>query len=202
MKIVKVGFDLDGVLARHYLDRFWFRMRRKKEKELSARNGRGYLYPETWLERLFFTIINRLRRISPLDQKEIKALASQEGLKVYLVTGRFGFLQGLTLDWLERNDLVRYFSYVFLNKENQDPTCFKASVINRQGLDIFVDDDLEVLGRLSSKTGAKLFWLVPNWRKTEENGHRNIVPISSLGEIFSKIFTADVGKKLALPRSL
>jgi hypothetical protein len=198
MKMVKIGFDLDGVLARHYLDRFWFMMRKRKEKELLAKDGRGYIYPETWLEKLFLTAINRLRRISSLDREEIKALANREGLEIYLVTGRFGFLQDLTLSWLKRNNLIRYFSYVFLNKDNQDPTYFKASVINRQGLDIFIDDDLEVLERLSSKTGARLFWLVPDWRKTEENGHYGIVSINSLGEIFSKTFTAGLGRKQAL----
>ncbi len=197
-KTIKIGFDLDGVLARHYLDRFWFKVRRNKERRLAIKSRRQYFYPEKWFEKFFLTIINRIRKISSLDQEEIKALAGREDIEVYLVTARFGFLQNLTLDWLEKNNLIGCFSQVFINKENEDPTRFKASVINDQRLNIFIDDDLEVLEKLSSQTKTKLFWLVPNWRKVEENGHRGIVAVNSLKEVFDKATLGgpfDIGKK-------
>ncbi|MDD3679396.1 MAG: hypothetical protein PHX72_00860 [Candidatus Shapirobacteria bacterium] len=186
-KIIKIGFDLDGVLARHYLDRFWFRMRKKKEKKIIATDGLNYFYPKSRLEKAVLTTINRLRKISSSDKKKIKGWSCRQGVEIYLVTGRFGFLRTPTLKWLEKNSLVDCFSKVFINQKNQDPVQFKSLMINNQGLDIFIDDDLEVLEKLSSSTKAKLFWLVPNWRQIKENGHKNIVAVNSIKEALSRI---------------
>jgi len=143
----------------------------------------GYFYPKSQWERLILTVINRLRRISSPDKDRIKAWSDQENLQLFLVTARFSFLENLTLKWLTKNNLTDCFSQVFINDGNQDPVRFKASVINDQNLNAFVDDDLEVLEQLASSTRAKLFWLVPRWRQKRENGHDGIVAVSSIEEV-------------------
>ena len=196
-KITKIGFDLDGVLARHYLDCFWFKVRRKKEKKATAASPK-YFYPKNRLERFILAVIKRSRKISSSNQKKIKALSSRGDIKIYLVTARFSFLQKLTLEWLMRNKLLGCFSQIFINEKDQDPVCFKSSVIDSHQLDVFIDDDLEVLKRLALSTKARLVWLVPSWRKIKENDHHQIVAVNSIDNIIGsiKFGNVDIDKKV------
>ncbi len=184
---IKVGFDLDGVLARHCLDYFWFKIRKQKESGLIANGGMSHFYPKNRWEKLVLKTINYLRRISFSDKNKIKTWSNLGDFQLFLITARFSFLKQLTLDWLECNNLTNLFSQIVINKEDQDPIQFKSLAINTEGLDVFIDDDLEVLEKLAVSTKAKLFWLIPGWRQKAENKRKDIVVISSIEEALKKL---------------
>jgi len=191
-KIIKIGFDLDGVLAKHSLGGFWFRLRKAKEKILKNLGASSYYYPKTFLERWAWMIIDWFRR--PLAKGEKKLLidfARCQNVKVFLVTGRFGFLKGLTLRWLQKNNLFSCFDKIVVNVNDGDPTLAKARSISKLKIDYFVDDDLEVLKKLTKISSAKLFWLVPQYRNERENSNPQIRSVTNLAQVFREVISKE-----------
>jgi len=155
MKIIKIGFDLDGVLAQHSLGGFWFKLRKFKEKLFKKTHSSSYYFPKTLVEKIAWIIIDWFRR--PSEQRDfLVSLAKKKQLKFYLITGRFKFLERLTFKWLRKNKLFDCFEKVLVNTQDLEPTEFKAKKINRLGLDFFIDDDPDTISCLRKKTAAKI----------------------------------------------
>ncbi|PIS15204.1 hypothetical protein COT63_01275 [Candidatus Shapirobacteria bacterium CG09_land_8_20_14_0_10_38_17] len=158
-KIVKIGFDLDGVIVdkpflipKALLERL---SRGKQENELH------YRYPKTKLER-------RIRKLShfylfrpPLRQNInfIKDLKKQ-GCKLYLVSSRYSFLKRETMVWLEKRKLNNVFEKVFLNLNDKQPHLFKREVLERLNLDYFFEDDKRIVDYLKKKISSAKIYLV------------------------------------------
>jgi len=189
---IKIGFDLDGVLAKHSLGGFWFRLRKAKEEALRNLGTSSYYYPKTFLERWAWVIIDWFRW--PLAKGEKKLLidfARRQNVKVFLITGRFGFLKQLTLRWLRKNNLFSCFDRIVVNVNDEDPTLAKARSISKLKIDYFIDDDLEVLKKLTKISSAKLFWLVPQYRDKKENGHPQIRSVTNLAQVFREVISGE-----------
>lgn len=197
-KPIRIGFDLDGVIAKHSFGGFWVVLRRLKERVLRGLHSSSYYYPSTDLEKLAWKVINWLR-VPFNDEKELfSSLAC--GNEFYLVTGRFKFLEKQTVNWLKKYRLDGHFSKVLINTEDLNPILFKAKVIKKLGLDFFVDDDLEVIRELKKRTAAKLCWLVPSHRSKSDNYDGEIESCASLDEYLRRIlaenFSPERPKKL------
>jgi len=191
-KTIKIGLDLDGVLARHSLSGFWFRIRKAKEEALRNLGSSSYYYPKTFLERWAWMMIDWFRR--PLAKKERDLLigfANVQNIQFFLITGRFGFLKQLTLKWLRKNNLFSCFDKIAINVDDGDPTLFKARSISKFTIDCFVDDDLEVLKKLTKISSAKLYWLVPQYRDKRENGHPQIRSVTNLTQVFREVISGE-----------
>jgi len=155
MKIIKTGFDLDGVLAQHSLGGFWFKLRKFKEKLFKKTHSSSYYFPKTFVEKVAWVIIDWFRR--PFGNKNLLlSLAQKRQLKFYLITGRFKFLERLTFKWLRKNKLFDCFEKVLVNTQDLEPTEFKAKKINQLGLDFFIDDDPDTISSLRKKTTTKI----------------------------------------------
>ncbi|MBM3208798.1 hypothetical protein FJZ40_00695 [Candidatus Shapirobacteria bacterium] len=187
-KPIRIGLDLDGVVARHALGGFWVVLRKAKEKVLKQMHTPSYYYPNTPLERFVWRMINHLR--IPFKDKEglFPSLIKEKRGEFFLITGRFKFLEEQTLAWLKKYGLDGYFARVLVNTENEDPIFFKAKAINQLNLDFFVDDDLEVVNELRRLTKTKLCWIVPGHRNKGENHHQEIVGHTDLVDALEKIF--------------
>ncbi len=155
MKVIKIGFDLDGVIAQHSLGGLWFKLRMLKEKLLKKTHSSSYYFPNTFVEKIVWMLIDWFRR--PYAERGLlSSLARTKQLQFYLITGRFQFLEKLTLKWLRKNKFSDYFEKVLINTQDLEPTAFKAKKINQLGLDFFVDDDPGVVASLKQKTAAKI----------------------------------------------
>ena len=172
-KEIRVGLDLDGVIAGHSLGGFWVRVRKFKERFLKKLHNRSYFYPKTFLEMTAWKVINWLR--IP-DREGVRQIATmeKEGYKFYLITGRFKFNYPSTIRWLKKYKIYDLFEKTLVNIEDQDPIKFKQTAIKREKISCFVDDDLEVLSSFTDEK-LKLFWVVPGHRNGNENGHKHIV---------------------------
>lgn len=175
-KILKIGVDLDGVIAQHSLGGFWVVLRKLKERILKTTRSANWYYPNTFLEKLAWRIINWLR--VPFTDKDglFASLAGENKARFYLVTSRFKFLEKLTGSWLKKYHLDKYFAGVLINTKDIDPLVFKAKVINDKDMDFFIEDDLDVIDYLEKNTSAKLCWVVP--------GHTDF--IDTLKRLFPK----------------
>jgi uncharacterized HAD superfamily protein len=180
-KIIKIGFDLDGVVARHAMGGFWVWARKFKEKVFKKAKLRNYYYPGR-IERYGWTWINKRRKPFVDEGGLLKAMSSDENKKLYLVTSRLKFLEEMTIEWLKEYSLLSCFEEILTNVDDVDPFVFKARAIKTLSLDIFIDDDLEIINFLKKKTRSKLFWVVPRYRNRKENRDRKVIPCGSLAE--------------------
>ena len=190
---VRIGCDLDGVVARHSLGGFWVKVRRLKEKLLKKAHSPKYYYPKSIFEKEAWKVINWLR---VPDKEGVSLLRSiklcllrerqKDGQLFFLITGRFEFNYPTTIKWLEKYKLSSLFEEVLVNIKDQDPIEFKVKEVGDQKITHFIDDDLEVLLALR-KTGAKLYWVVPGHKDGKENHDSGIINCQNLKEALEKI---------------
>lgn len=182
---IRIGCDLDGVVAKHSLSGFWVKVRLLKEKLLKKTHTKEYYYPATKIEQIAWKLINSLR---VPDSKGIVGLKDlhEKGCHFFLITSRFEFNEPSTLSWLKKYRLSPLFDKIIINVQDKSPIDFKAGAIMREKIDFFVDDDLEVLFALE-KTKAKLFWVVPGHRNHLENHRQKIHSCHSFAEALREI---------------
>jgi hypothetical protein len=102
--------------------------------------------------------------------------------KYYLVSSRFGFLKKRTDDLIKKHNLDKIFNKMFFNYENKQPHVFKNEILNKLNLDVFVDDDLQLLQYLTEKNiKTKFFWLNDTVSKPLK---KNLFAIRNISEMF------------------
>jgi hypothetical protein len=103
--------------------------------------------------------------------------------KYYLISSRFSFLKKRTENLIKRHELNKIFTVMHFNYSNKQPHEFKNEMIKKTNLNIFVDDDLELLEYLVKKNPkTKFFWLNKKISKTLE---KNLFAIRNISEIFN-----------------
>lgn len=182
---IKIGCDLDGVVAKHSLGGLWVKIRILKERILKKAKDKDYYYPKTELERFAWKIINWLRVADEEGTGFLQKL-KRENFVFYLVTSRLKFNYSSTIKWLKKQNLLPIFEGVLVNVQNENPVEFKVKAVEKEKMDYFIDDDLEVLTQLC-RTKAKLFWVVPGHRNGKENHEGRIIACQSLSEALEKI---------------
>lgn len=186
-KVIKIGVDLDGVVARHSLGGFWVWARKLKEKILKKMRSSTYYYPITPLEQLAWKVIDGVRK--PFVDKDnlFTSFAKRDEVQFYLVTSRFKFLEKLTQGWLKKYRLGSGFYRVLINTKDIDPFVFKAKAVKNHGLGFFIDDDLEVINYLKNKTKARLYWVVPDHKNEKDNPDSQVKNCQDFPEALKKI---------------
>jgi hypothetical protein len=119
-------------------------------------------------------ITKNLEYIKNINMKNIN--------KYYLISSRFGFLKKRTDDLIKLHNFNKIFNAMYFNYENKQPHQFKNEVIKKLNIDMFVDDDLQLLEYLIDKNPkTKFFWLN---NKISKSLKKNLFAIKQLPEIF------------------
>lgn len=183
-KKIKIAFDLDGVIARHSLGGFWVKLRLLKEKFLKRVHSSSYYYPQTFLEKEAWKIINWLR--TP-DEEGIATLKKMKNKKFnfFLITGRFKFNYPLTINWLKKHAIFNLFDKVLVNTQDINPTEFKKQKIREFKIEYFVDDDLQVFSALSLMR-MKSYWIACSGQRAE-NPPSDIIVCKDLKDALGRI---------------
>lgn len=112
----------------------------------------------------------------------LKDLVLTNKNKYYLVSSRFSFLKEKTDNLIKLYCLDKLFNGMYFNYNNQQPHQFKDEIIKKLKLDIFVDDDLQLLEYLTNKNPkTKFFWLN---KKISKPLAQNLFAIKHISEIF------------------
>jgi hypothetical protein len=89
----------------------------------------------------------------------IKNLASANKNKYYLISSRFGFLKR-TENLIKKYSFDKIFNAMYFNYNNKQPHEFKNEILKKLKLDMYADDDLQLLEYLTDKNPkTKFFWL-------------------------------------------
>jgi hypothetical protein len=178
---MNIGFDLDKIfinfpplISPKIIDMFY---KEKADHELK------YRVPSR-LERIVRIISHHPIIRSPITKnlEYIRKLNMKNINKYYLISSRFSFLKKRTDDFIKNNDLDKIFNAMYFNYENKQPHQFKNEVIKKLNIDMFVDDDLQLLEYLVSKNpGIKFFWLN---NKISKPLKKNLFAIKNISEMF------------------
>lgn len=157
-KVVRVGFDFDGVVAYNPLRIFRTCVAYVKRNVLGIKKL-SFIYPQGYLQRVLWTIVHESSVFPSKGTDLMKQLAKDKKIEAYLVTGRYSFLDNQLSKWLEKNKLKHIFKSVNINKENNQPHLFKEEFIRKYKLDYFIEDNLDIVEYLSREQRTTIMWI-------------------------------------------
>ncbi len=114
----------------------------------------------------------------------LQSIANKKN-KLYLISSRFKFLEGVTNQIIKTYKLDSTFDGLYFNYENKQPHVFKNDVLKKLKLDIYIDDDLSLIKYVARDNPKTTFY----WFDTIKGKHKigqNIIAISNLDEIFQE----------------
>ena len=159
-KPLKVGFDLDGVILYNpaRIVRPVFALMRK----LFLRKKKTAFYiPKTKLEKLFWLLVHKSSLFIAPGVNELQSLIEQNKIEAYIITGRYDSLKTDFDKWMERIEAKKYFKVYLHNAQEEQPFKFKKRMIKKFRLDIFVEDNWDIIQLLNNdhEMKTKIFWI-------------------------------------------
>lgn len=165
-KVLKVGFDLDGVIlynpirvARPIIAFF-------KSIFFNQKKPLLFYYPKTKIEKLFWKILHLSSLFPAPGVNEIKKLVKEKKIKAYLITGRYSFLENNLQQRIKKLKLKNFFEGIYFNKNDLQPHLFKAKMIKKLNLDIYIEDNWDIVNYLTQNSELKtqnkkikIFWI-------------------------------------------
>jgi len=162
-KILSVGFDLDGVLlynpARIVRPLIAF-----LKKNFLKRNINKFYYPKNKIEQFIWNILHKSSIWPAPGIDQLLDLAKSRKIKVYIISARYEFLKKDFEFWVKKIDPDHLFTDYFYNDKNEQPLLYKEKMVKELGLDIFVEDNWDIVAHLGDKLKVrsekfKVFWI-------------------------------------------
>lgn len=177
---MRIGFDLDKI----FVDYPPFIPDKLIDKIYKKKSNGELLYripalPEQYLRKFFHFSIFRPQIKENIEM--VKKIPRNHN-KLFLISSRFSFLEKRTKSILKKYELDTLFDGMYFNFENKQPHIFKNEILSKLHLDVYIDDDLQLLqylARYHKKT--KFYWLTSYYK--DNHAIQNIVPITKLAEI-------------------
>ena len=149
-KQLRVGFDLDGVLLYNpariirpiivFLKKIFF----KKEVD-------RFHYPKTKIQKLVWLMFHKIVFGPALGYSDLKKLIISKKIKAYIITGRNESLKNDFEQWMKKLEAKKYFSNYYFNNKNEQPYIFKEKMIKKLNLDIYVEDNWDIVRKIKVK---------------------------------------------------
>lgn len=153
-KPLRVGFDFDGVIMynpartiRPIVSFF------KRKKLLIRRKELDFFIPRTRFQKSFFWILHQSSLFPSIGVKEIEELVKAGEIEAYIITARYSFLKGDFERWLKRIGADKIFKGYYSNELDEQPHLFKERKIRELKLDVFIEDNWDIVNYLQRK-----FW--------------------------------------------
>lgn len=161
-KILKVGFDLDGVILYNPIRTFRPIAAFLKPYFLKKSLDNFY-YPKTQIEQQFWKILHLTSFCLAPGVRQIINMVKKKKIKAYIITSRYSFLKDEFYTWMKILNAQKNFNGFYYNKKNLQPNQFKKEMIKKLKLDIFVEDNFGVIEKLNgSLKKIKVYWIT-NW---------------------------------------
>lgn len=155
---LRVGFDMDGVLLYNpgriirpfisSIKRFFLH-----KKKLT------FYYPKTHTEKIFWRFVHKSSIFNAPGLQEITKLVKDKKIEAYLITARYNFLGSSVENWVKKNKLENTFKGVFYNSKDEQPHKFKERMIKKLELDMYVEDNYDIVNHLTETTSAEVLWI-------------------------------------------
>ena len=163
-KKIRVGFDFDGVVAYNP-----FRLVRSpwaffKRRFLGIRKL-TFFYPRSSWQKMVWRIMHDSSIYPAKGIDLFRKITKAEIIEAHLVTGRFNFLDDHLYRWLDKYNLKNLFKTINLNKHDEQPHLFKEKIMNKYNLDVFIEDNWDIVEYLhkkqktKNKKQTKIYWI-------------------------------------------
>ncbi len=158
-QILKVGFDLDGVLL-YNPARIIRPIISLIKKSFIKKKGLNFYFPHTHWEKQLWRLFHKSSIFIAPGLEDIKKLIRTKKIKAYIITARYSYLKNDLEKWLNKIDIGHYFAGVFYNEKDEQPHLFKERTIKKLNLDIFVEDNWDIVNYLKNKKlKSKIYWI-------------------------------------------
>jgi len=155
---LRVGFDLDGVLL-YNPARIIRPIISQVKRKLFHKKSLSFYYPKTEMEKLFWVLAHKSSIYNAPGLDEITQLVKEGAIEAYIITARFSFLGTSVQRWIKKNRLEKTFKGVFHNERDEQPHLFKERMVSHLKLDMYVEDNFDIVSHLSRKTPAEIVWI-------------------------------------------
>lgn len=91
---------------------------------------------------------------------DARTLAQEKKIDLYIITARYSFLTGGFEKFVTSVQGNTYLSGWYSNKKDEQPHLFKERMIRQFDIDIFVEDNYDIVTHLSKKfPDKKIMWI-------------------------------------------
>lgn len=157
---LKVGFDFDGVVLYNparVLRPFLSYLRGKKKTNGTTKLV--FYHPKKSVERWFWWLAHQSSLFPAEGLSDVRQMVVDGLIEAYVITGRSSFLRQDFLNRLKRMKSHHFITNSFITENDEQPHEFKAKMINRLGLDCYVEDNWNIAQYLKKNTKARIFWV-------------------------------------------
>jgi len=148
-KILKVGFDLDGVIL-YNPARIVRPITSVIKRVLLHKKGLIFYYPKSHWEKTFWRILHLSSFITAPGLSDLVDLAKSGKIEAYIITARFDFLKNDFHSWIKKINGDKFLKGYYHNSKNEQPHIFKEKMIKKLNLDIYVEDNWDIVNYLNS----------------------------------------------------
>ncbi len=161
-KPLKVGFDLDGVILYNPV-RVLRPISAFLSKILFHKKTTSFYIPKTKTENLLWWLLHKTSFVPARGLQQLRALVKEGRIEAHLITARYASLTHDFEEWLKRIDADDIFTSHHHNERNEQPHEYKKRLIESLQLDVFIDDNWDIVRELTSnlkrKPQPKIFWI-------------------------------------------
>lgn len=158
-KILKVGFDLDGVILYNPL-RIVRRFVVLLKKLFNESKADTFYIPKSKITMFAWNLLHKSSIFVSPAYEEIKKLVLKGNFEAYLISGRYSFLKKDFEYWVNKINAKKYFKGVYINKKDLQPYVFKEEMIKKLDLDIYIEDNWNIVKKLiKTNKKTRIFWL-------------------------------------------
>lgn len=170
-KPIKVGFDFDGVIAYNP-----FRIIRAPiayvKENVFGQKKLSFYYPTSKLQQIFWKIIHESSIFPAKGIFLLRKLVEERNIEAHIITARYSFLDKQLYAWLERKNIRNLFKSINLNKKDEQPHLFKEKIVRERDLDIFIEDNLDIVKHLHGRGKAKIYWIYNVLDRNYQHPHK------------------------------
>lgn len=147
-KIIKVGFDLDGVIL-YNPARIIRPITSMIKHTLLHKKGLIFYYPKSHWEKTFWRILHLSSFITAPGLSDLVELAKSGKIEAYIITARFDFLKDDFHSWIKKIKGDTFLKGYYHNAKNEQPHLFKEKMIKKLNLDVYVEDNWDIVSHLN-----------------------------------------------------
>ena len=171
---IKIGFDFDGIFVNlppiiptKFIDVLYkgaYILTLPKKAIVKELN---YRFPHPLEQKIRILSHHPFFRPTIKDNvKELFKISENKSYETYLISSRFSFLKNRTDALLIHHKLGKHFKEIYFNYDNLQPHLFKEQTIKKLDINIYVDDDIDLILYLSAKIPKlMLFWIMNEQKK-------------------------------------
>lgn len=157
-KPLRIGFDLDGVVLYNPARIIRRPVTMIKHIFVPKKEKRFYI-PRTKPEKALWHLLHWSSFMVSPGFHNIHAMARKGLIEPYIVTARYSFLKKDFEYWAKKLNFPVHFKGHFMNEKNEQPHEFKERMVRELKLDMFVEDNLNIVEHLNKTTDCEVLWI-------------------------------------------